>query len=377
MPTIWIALKKSLNCRSKASEVYEPTRNNFFRKTQRKFKSNLKGAIHGSKRQREKSTIYSPSAELLSRPRHHELKITTKLGGGVFQANGGGRGGGGSAFAGSLTAGSLGPEKSVYCLNLTRLGHGEFDSSFGSVFRIGYSDHKILTCPQCGESLARRVAAEDHHLSKHAVTELIEGDLSRKIVMQIFKTGWPSSQGCRQIQRILKIHNLQTTMADFEEYRATVIIRATKLPNSHHPRCLADGNELLRFYGTTVACRLGQNGSSGLCTLANCHACDILRHGFSSKKILSNSLLGVFTTSSSHGAYKYSEMNKEDPRLKRALIVCRVVAGRVKKDDFSDMERWPGFDSVAGKVGPFSSIEELYVLSPRALLPCFLIVCKP
>lgn len=36
-----------------------------------------------------------------------------------------------------------------------------------------------------------------------------------------------------------------------------------------------------------------------------------------------------------------------------------------------------GFDSLAGKVGPYANIEELYLLNPRALLPCFVVICKP
>ncbi|KAF8658748.1 hypothetical protein HU200_059234 [Digitaria exilis] len=35
-----------------------------------------------------------------------------------------------------------------------------------------------------------------------------------------------------------------------------------------------------------------------------------------------------------------------------------------------------GFDSVAGHVGADSSIEELYLLNPSALLPCFVVICK-
>ncbi|KAJ8438314.1 hypothetical protein Cgig2_018794 [Carnegiea gigantea] len=49
-----------------------------------------------------------------------------------------------------------------------------------------------------------------------------------------------------------------------------VKIKASKPPNKKHPRCLADGNELLRFYGTTMACSLGLAGSSSLCVLEKC-----------------------------------------------------------------------------------------------------------
>ncbi|KAA8519946.1 hypothetical protein F0562_014144 [Nyssa sinensis] len=109
-----------------------------------------------------------------------------------------------------------------------------------------------------------------HHLSKHAVTELVEGDSSRKIVEIICRTSWSKSDNdCGTGERILKVHNMQKTLAQFEDYREMVKIKASKLPKKH-PRCLADGNELLRFYGTTLECSLGLNGSSSLLTSDKC-----------------------------------------------------------------------------------------------------------
>ncbi|KAF0927790.1 hypothetical protein E2562_036210 [Oryza meyeriana var. granulata] len=70
--------------------------------------------------------------------------------------------------------------------------------------------------------------------------------------------------------------------AHFEEYREAVKLKASKLPKKH-PRCLADGNELLRFHGTTLSCTLGDTaGSSSLCVSDKCAVCRrIIRHGFS------------------------------------------------------------------------------------------------
>lgn len=70
------------------------------------------------------------------------------------------------------------------------------------------------------------------------------------------------------------------TLACFEEYREIVKINANKL-HVNHPRCLADGNELLMFHGTNIACSLGINNSFSLCDLDYCGVCQILRHGFS------------------------------------------------------------------------------------------------
>jgi hypothetical protein len=169
---------------------------------------------------------------------------------------------------------------------------------------------------------------------------------------------------------------MQKTLAQFEEYRETVKIKASKLPKKHS-RCIADGNELLRFYGTTVACSLGINGSSSLCISEKCRVCRIIRNGFSAKKELKGGV-GVFTTSTSGRAFESIEIFEDDPSTRKALIVCRVIAGRVHRplENIQEISGQTGFDSLAGKVGLYSNIEELYLLNPRALLPCFVVICK-
>lgn len=211
-----------------------------------------------------------------------------------------------------------------------------------------------------------------------AVTELLEGDSSRKIVEIICKASWLKSESsCGRLERVLKVHNMQKTLTQFEEYREMVKVRASKLPKKH-PRCLADGNELLRFYGTTVCCSLGINGSSNLCISDKCNVCRILRHGFSKRKEMKGGL-GMFTTSTSRRALESVQVLEDHPSIRKALLICRVIAGRVHKpmDKLQNLAGQCGFDSVAGKVGPYASIEELYLLNARALLPCFVVICKP
>ncbi|XP_065849612.1 uncharacterized protein [Euphorbia lathyris] len=166
---------------------------------------------------------------------------------------------------------------------------------------------------------------------------------------------------------------MQKTLARFEEYREMVKIKASKLPKKH-PRCIADGNELLRFYGTTVSCSLGLNGSSRLCISDRCCVCRIIKNGFSAKKELKGGI-GVFTTSTSGRAFESIEVigEEEEESVRKALIVCRVIAGRVHRplENIQEISGQIGFDSLAGKVGLYSNIEELYLLNPRALLPCF------
>ncbi|KAG6755387.1 hypothetical protein POTOM_041208 [Populus tomentosa] len=438
MPTVWFTLKRSLHCKSEPSEVHDPKSTKHLstiltRKAGRSGCSrsiaNLKDVIHGSKRHMEKPPSCSPrsigSSEFLNPITHEvilsnsrcELKITgfggfqEGVGTGVSHGNnhngvsGGSNGGVGSTFVGTLRPGTPGPgghptmhyfnpsfrnaatppRKSPF-LSSDREGSGFggsgiFGAGAHSSSRVSretdFNGSSTITCHKCGEQFTKWEAAENHHLSKHAVTELVEGDSSRKIVEIICRTSWLKSENhCGRIERVLKVHNMQKTLARFEEYRETVKIKASKLPKKHS-RCIADGNELLRFYGTTVACSLGINGSSSLCVSEKCRVCRIIRNGFSAKKELKGGV-GVFTTSTSGRAFESIEIFEDDPSTRKALIVCRVIAGRVHRplENIQEISGQTGFDSLAGKVGLYSNIEELYLLNPRALLPCFVVICK-
>ncbi|KAM7500898.1 hypothetical protein LguiA_025312 [Lonicera macranthoides] len=422
MPAVWFALKRSLDCKSEPSDVHDPIRVNgsltkiSTRKTNRSGCSrsiaNLKDVIHGSKRHMERpQQACSPrsigSSDLLNPITHEvvlnnstcELKIT---GFGSFQDGNNGSSldrEGASTFVGTLKPGTPGPGGHLVpphyprssptpmrknANSLSRKGN----SAFGGVpskprpsFGANFQGSSSLTCHKCGDQFAKWESVEAHHLSKHAVTELVEGDSSRKIVELIYRTSWSKSNNnnCGGIERILKVHNMQKTIAQFEEHREKVKIKASKLPKKH-PRCLADGNELLRFYGTSVECSLGINGSSSLCTSDRCSVCQIIKHGFSlstDKEI--NGGVGVFTTSTSERAFESVQQFDNYSTSRKALIVCRVIAGRIHKplENIQELAAQSGFDSLAGKVGLYSNTEELYLLNPRALLPCFVIICKP
>ncbi|CAA7409054.1 unnamed protein product [Spirodela intermedia] len=183
------------------------------------------------------------------------------------------------------------------------------------------------------------------------------------------------------IERVLKVHNMQKTLARFEEHREMVKQRASKLPKKH-PRCLADGNELLRFHGATVACSLGAGGAASVCSAEGCSVCRIIRQGFSAR----GGTIGVFTTSTSGRALEAIAAAGDGGGAaaaagggRKALVLCRVIAGRVHRpvEDLREPPPLAGFDSLAGKVGLHANIEELYLLNPRALLPCFVVICRP
>ncbi|XP_022942714.1 uncharacterized protein LOC111447669 isoform X2 [Cucurbita moschata] len=442
MPTVWLSLKKSLHCKSGPSEVHDPkSRRNLGAILTRKTGggrsgcsrsiANLKDVIHGgSKRHLDKPPSCSPrsigSSEFLN-PITHEVILTNsrcelKITGfhGAFPPDVPSSADepltdrpAASTFVGTLTPGTPGPggHPTMHYFNPSfrsssrkfpfregfvssnKSGGGGGARSLGGGGGVhtsnrisleteigGNRSSSAVTCHKCGEQFNKWDAAEAHHLSKHAVTELVEGDSSRKIVEIICRTSWLKSENqSGRIERVLKVHNMQRTLARFEEHRETVKIKASKLPKKH-PRCLADGNELLRFYGTTVACSLGLNGSSSLCISEKCCVCRIIRNGFSAKTEMKEGI-GVFTTSTSARAFTSIEVSgggEEGGMVRKAMIVCRVIAGRVHRplENIQEMAGQTGFDSLAGKVGLHSNIEELYLLNPRALLPCFVVICK-
>lgn len=118
----------------------------------------------------------------------------------------------------------------------------------------------------------------------------------------------------------------------------------------------------------------------------------VLRSKFSSQKGLPECFLGVLTTSTGERAYGSLEMDNgeegrdKDKGLRKAFIVCRVIAGRVHKPMMENLQKMNlrrrlGFDSLVGKLGSNGFyVEELYLLNPlnpTALLPCFvIIICK-
>lgn len=213
-------------------------------------------------------------------------------------------------------------------------------------------------------------------LSKSTVSELGPEDTSKNIVEIIFQSSWLNKQTpvCK-IDRILKVHNTQKTIAKFEEYRESIKSKAARLPKKH-PRCIADGNELLRFHCTTFVCSLGLNGSSNLCnSIPQCSVCSIIKNGFkiAGEPVGRIAEKGILTTATSGKAHDKAVVSPEDTNDKRAMLVCRVIAGRVNKNTEVSVE---DYDSVAGAVGLYSNLDELYVFNPKAILPCFVVIYR-
>ncbi|KAL8030704.1 hypothetical protein ABFX02_14G302800 [Erythranthe guttata] len=234
-------------------------------------------------------------------------------------------------------------------------------------------------CSECGEVFPEIEILEHHQAIMHAVSELGPEDSSRDIVEIIFKSSWLKKDNpvC-QIERILKVHNTHRKIQRFEDYRDSVKARASisNNPAKRNPRCAADGNELLRFHSATLACPLGAHGSSSLCgSSPPCGVCTIIRHGFQG-----NSKSGIRTTATSGRAARDCLGGSA---TRGAMLVCRVIAGKVKRVGDADEDGGAGaapiagsYDSLGGCAGVYSNIEELYVFSSRAILPCFVVIYK-
>ncbi|CAO2147839.1 unnamed protein product [Urochloa humidicola] len=265
-------------------------------------------------------------------------------------------------------------------------------SSFGSSFRgmpirklSGcYECHSVFDprsfsaaaasfpCSDCNEVFGKQDSLELHKATKHAVSELGPDDTSRNIVEIIFQSSWLRKEApvCK-IDRILKVRNSDRTVKMFEEYKDGIKERASGEEGKKNARCVADGNELLRFHCTTFTCSLGAGGGTALClaTAAQCKLCGIIRDGF---RVDGDGR--IVTMATSGRAHDMAEGISDGE--KKAMLVCRVVAGRVKKacSDTKSSED-SDFDSVSpNSEGLYSDLDELFVFNPRAILPCFVVI---
>ncbi|KAE9594155.1 hypothetical protein Lal_00017010 [Lupinus albus] len=235
----------------------------------------------------------------------------------------------------------------------------------------------IFPCTVCGEVFQKPNLLDQHQTTNHAVSDLAGSDPGHNIVQIIFKSGWPETRILPVKTRILKIHNSPKILSKFEDYRERVKAKAARnSTRCRDERCVADGNELMRFHCSTFLCDLGLNGNSKTCSQQFCNICCIIKSGFSPK------LDGISTMSSSWRAHVSIPDDMEQEfrfmNVKRAMLVCRVIAGRVGSDLDEVNKEDGGFDSqiARGGSGVYTRFddEELLVFNPRAVLPCFVIV---
>lgn len=251
----------------------------------------------------------------------------------------------------------------------------------------------VFPCKVCGEVLGRPQLLELHQAMKHSLSELTHLDSSLNIIRMIFLAGWKpaaAASGAGEapapaVRRILRIHHNPRALARFEEYRDLVRGRARAARRCgggegavvvvDEERCIADGNERLRFHCSTMLCSLG---GGGVCGSPYCCVCSTLRHGFAGKQA---DVDGIATYASAWAAHASLPADVEREfaflQVRRAMLVCRVVAGRVARGPADDKVAYDSMVPVRGGgcvSGVGADDVELLVYNPRAVLPCFVIL---
>lgn len=178
----------------------------------------------------------------------------------------------------------------------------------------------------------------------------------------IFHTSWGPKPFSGQMEMIFKVQNGSKKVSRFEEYREAVKAKARAgsggpTEGTHweeeNARCVADGNEVMRFHCLGPASGGGPYDADGSC-------------GWS---FPGGKGSAICTFSGSSGAHESAGGGMG----RKAMLVCRVIAGRVSKQvRFMEslLDGRVGYDSVSGENG------ELLVFDSRAVLPCFLIIYK-
>ncbi|KAL6911669.1 hypothetical protein ACP4OV_000474 [Aristida adscensionis] len=192
-----------------------------------------------------------------------------------------------------------------------------------------------------------------------ALTELPAGHSSRQVVEIIFLSSWsalPVTPGAfaaaaattggggafpGEVEMLFRVHNPARAVARFEDYRAAVRARA-----GGASRSAADGNEMMRFspappYHGSPSTASGGGGDGGGTRIR--------------------------TFDGSGGAHASA---RGPASCRRAMFLCRVIAGRVAEEEEEEDASPPGKEHDSVRVGK----GELVVFDRRAVLPCFLII---
>ncbi|KAM0880561.1 hypothetical protein ACQ4PT_033507 [Festuca glaucescens] len=181
------------------------------------------------------------------------------------------------------------------------------------------------------------------------MAELPEGHSSRQVVELIFSSGWGPAAAAPEVEAMFRVHSAARAVARFEDARAAARVHGAAA------RCGADGNEMMRFQ-----CRPAAGGAGGVFG-AGVATCQLGPSG------------SVVRTFACSGA-AHARAATSSPGAGRAMLVCRVIAGRVRPAHGVDQPgryyRSSDYDSVDMGDG------ELVVLDSRAVLPCFLIIYK-
>ncbi|XP_050217280.1 uncharacterized protein LOC126668107 [Mercurialis annua] len=220
-------------------------------------------------------------------------------------------------------------------------------------------ENRDKLCRQITKSFGDVIVKE--YLTRTRYSELELGDPSRNIIEMIFqKASTNPSNALSRIERVLRVKNSFETLAKFEKYRDNVKQIAYQQHQMAHPRSIVDGNELLRFYGTTMSCCGEQTMRvSEICRDLSCRVCKTIQCNFDTEYSKKNGIR--FSTNSEKLTDSLIGFSRS--KTERAVVVCRIIAGAVaNKVDRSEIEY------------RYLISESLIVRDPSAVLPCFVIV---
>ncbi|CAM0871212.1 unnamed protein product [Alopecurus aequalis] len=177
-----------------------------------------------------------------------------------------------------------------------------------------------------------------------AMTELPEGHSSRRVVELIFASGWGPHAAEAEVEALFRVRSTARAVARFEDARAAAMVRGAAADDA---RCAADGNEMMRFQ-----CRAAEAGGVGEMICA---------------AVATTGPSSAVRTFASSGAADAGSVGGAPGR--RGMLVCRVIAGRVRRaaDPSCHASEYDSVDAGGG---------ELEVLDSRAVLPCFLVIYK-
>lgn len=134
-------------------------------------------------------------------------------------------------------------------------------------------------------------------------------------------------------------------------------------------RLIVDGNELLWFKGALITCPLGSKGYSRNCEKKCCGICRTITSSFR----VEDEPISVHESSWQAHEKVINEYGARRMYTRKAIVLCRVIAGRVSPYQRHGLVHGEdgGFDSAVDKS---NGSEELLVLNPRAMLPCFVVL---
>lgn len=258
---------------------------------------------------------------------------------------------------------------------------------------------EVRQCSRCFKKFSTANALEQHFVDRHPLSVVPENDenYTWQSMAGRFTSAWKKpTVALHRIHKIFKIYNPGRRFNGFEEYRKGLkkefanqqrVQLGPEEDIDVRNRVLHNGNELLRFHGTTVKCRLGESTAQGVngafsspCSDPGCSLCRILKTGFKTSKCRVEKFQrfgrGIYCSATSSKANDYvrcleqSAPNSSSPR-------CKVVAGRLHRSTHSLQHLAcppPGFQSVQGDPGKGLNYDELVVYNDRAILPAYIIL---